>query len=145
MNLLLIKYANLKEKYNKKAFYLHLYSTVSSHAYGNLSSRNRIEVVSIRIESECGSIRENWKARLLIYQNALVRGNGRHHTDDALYITPTAYDRNTSIMMRLEVKYLNIVPPKMICLILNYLFIAPPTRKCSTSTIQFFGMTYPIG
>ena len=49
-----------------------------------------------------------------LYQNARVGGNGRQHTE---YITPIAYDRNTSTMMRLEV---------------NYLVIAPPTLKCST-------------
>ena len=57
---------------------------------------------------------------MLIYQNALVGGNGRHNTDDAYYITPIANDRNTSIMMRLEV---------------NYLGIASPTLKCSTAWI----------
>ena len=59
-------------------------------------------------------------ARVLIYQNARVGGNGRHNTDDDYYITPIAYDRNTSILMRLEV---------------NYLVIAPPTFKCSTAWI----------
>ncbi len=34
--------------------------------------------------------------------------------------------------MRLEVNYLIIVPPIMVCLILNYLFIATPTLTCST-------------
>ena len=45
------------------------------------------------------------------------------------------YDRNTSIMMRLEVNYLVIATHIIVCLILNYLIIAPPTLKCSTSWI----------
>ena len=48
-----------------------------------------------------------------IYQNALVGGNGKQNTDDAQYITPIVYDRNTSITMRLEVNYLVIAPPKL--------------------------------
>ena len=43
-----------------------------------------------------------------------------------------AYDRNTSIMMRLEVNYLVIPPQILLILILNYRIIAQPTLKCST-------------
>ena len=48
-------------------------------------------------------------------KNALVIGNGRQHTEDAYYLTHIAYDRNTSILMRLEVNYLIIAPPKLKC------------------------------
>ena len=45
------------------------------------------------------------------------------------------YDHNTSIMMRLKLNYLNIAMHIMICLILNYLIIAPQKLQCSTSWI----------
>ncbi len=68
-----------------------------------------METRVLGIEWACGSIGKNKKAR--------VGGNGKQHSDDAKYISPIGYYRNTSIMMRLEV---------------NYLIIAPPTLKCST-------------
>ena len=36
-------------------------------------------------------------------------------------------------MMPLEVNYLVIIPPIMVCLILQYVIIAPQKLKCSTS------------
>ena len=45
------------------------------------------------------------------------------------------YERITPVLMRLEVNYLVIATHIMVCLILNYLIIAPPTLKCSTSWI----------
>ncbi len=70
-----------------------------------------------KTEYEC--IGTNWKARVLI----------------------GAYDRNTSIMMRLEVNYLVIPPHIMLILILNYLIIAQPTLKCSRRWIVQASLT----
>ena len=64
-------------------------------------------------------VEQNWKARVLI----------------------GAYDRNTSIMMRLEVNYLVIPPHIMLILILNYLIIAQPTLKCSRRWIVQASLT----
>ena len=47
-------------------------------------------------------------------------GNGRQYADDAQYIKPIAYNRNTTKRMRLKI---------------NYPVIAPPTLKCSTAWI----------
>ncbi len=46
--------------------------------------------------------------------------------EDITPMTPIAYDRNTSITMRLQV---------------NYLVIAPPTLRCSTAGIDQTSVT----
>ncbi len=64
-------------------------------------------------------------------QNALVGANRIR----LLLLFIYTYDRNTSIMIRLELNYLVLAPHIMLSLILNYLIIAPQTLKCSTAWI----------